>query len=395
MNKIFYIVLFSVLIFTSCEKSEESNPNTFIKYFGGVATETGYQVSETNDGYILIGSTESYGNGGKDMYVVKTDKKGNQKWFKTFGGPGDEEGRAVKVTPDGGYILLGDSIKRMDSIDLDMHLIKLSSMGMVEWKRVYGLNNANETGFAVENAPNGGYVLLGRIQRQNGDIDAVIVYTKNNGDEEVWSPKYRGGDINAQEMVGNSVVDAGDNFVFTMSTQQSQPTPLVVRYKYQEGSETGAFNYTNLGETTLLTGSDIKKIDPTTYVLTGKTTDNQIYVLKLQLTGLGVQKLLYKTYGGSGVEDVSSIVPLTEGGFALVGTTDSKGNGANDIYFLKLDADGNILSEKTFGGSSDDHGACVLQTSDNGFIISGTIGFGDNDKMMCLIKTDSNGNLEK
>lgn len=80
----------------------------FDNTFGGDSLDMGYSIQQTIDGgYIITGSTESYGSGDADVYLIKTDANGDSLWTKTFGGPGQDYGSSLQITSDGGYIITG------------------------------------------------------------------------------------------------------------------------------------------------------------------------------------------------------------------------------------------------------------------------------------------------
>ncbi len=124
---------------------------TFQKVYGVPASDTGHYVIQTTDGgYIIACTTTSIGEGGRDVYVVKTDAAGDIVWTKTFGGALDNEyGYCIQQTADGGYIVSGQGAFNGFSGEIDFYLIKLTATGDTSWTKTYG-GNGNENALAVK-----------------------------------------------------------------------------------------------------------------------------------------------------------------------------------------------------------------------------------------------------
>jgi hypothetical protein len=111
-----------------------TNPKTWFKTYGGSGFDIGTSIQPTNDGgYIVLGSTSSYGAGSRDLYLFKINSSGDLQWYKTYGGAGLDIGKTVRNTSDGGYIILGTMEFGIDPSNKDniIGLIKVDENGDV------------------------------------------------------------------------------------------------------------------------------------------------------------------------------------------------------------------------------------------------------------------------
>lgn len=156
-------------------KSNASGDTLWTRTFGGPRNDYGYSVKQTIDnGYIIAGYTNSFGAGGNDIYVVKTNSNGNILWSKTYGGAGNDIGQTIQLTTNGGYVISGYT----NSFGANHgYVLKVDSNGNVEWSKTIGTESAN----SVEQTIDGGYIFTGSIFSGTGDENVLLVKTDQMG----------------------------------------------------------------------------------------------------------------------------------------------------------------------------------------------------------------------
>lgn len=171
------------------------------KNFGGALWDEGYSVVQTSDGgYLLCGTTTSYGAGSYDIWLIKTDGNGNELWNRTIGGAGMDIPQDMKKTSDGGYIVGGYTYS-YGAGSADMWLIKTDSEGNTLWNRTFGDTSLDQC-YALQPTVDGGYILAGRqYLPSTGTTAAWLIKTDSDGYEE-WNRTFGGtGSESAQDVV--------------------------------------------------------------------------------------------------------------------------------------------------------------------------------------------------
>jgi predicted secreted protein len=162
------------------------------RIFGGFvssAGDGGLSVDQAKDGgYIATGYTRSFGAGGKDLWLIKTDSEGNEQWSKTFGGTKDDVGMSVLQAEDGGYIVAGRTASYGAGGD-DIWLLKVSSEGIEQWNTTFG-GSKDDVGFQVVELGDG-YALAGRTESASADERAILIKTDKVGRKQ-WERTYQG-----------------------------------------------------------------------------------------------------------------------------------------------------------------------------------------------------------
>jgi len=142
--------------------------------YGGDESEYGGSIDTTKDGgFILTGFTSSYGNGASDLWLVRTDYKGDTLWTKTFGGGNSEIGESGITIPEGGYVLCGGS-KSFGMGDWDIYIVKTDSSGNPVWSKNLG-GSYNDFANSVIRLQNGFYLLAGSTFSYEGGSDDIIL----------------------------------------------------------------------------------------------------------------------------------------------------------------------------------------------------------------------------
>ncbi|MEW5761188.1 MAG: hypothetical protein AB1779_10545, partial [Candidatus Thermoplasmatota archaeon] len=161
------------------------------KTFGGRNYDGGYSVQQTKDeGYIITGNTESYGAGDYDLWLIKIDCSGNEEWNRTFGGSNDDSGASIQQTEDGGYIVVG-STESYGAGDNDLWLIKTDAYGNEQWDKTFGRSDS-DYGESVQQTKDGGYVIVGNTySNDHYTTDTWLIKTDSSGNKQ-WDKKFGG-----------------------------------------------------------------------------------------------------------------------------------------------------------------------------------------------------------
>jgi hypothetical protein len=380
--RFFSICLVLNLIIGSTSFAED-DPITFKgKTYGGTDYEEGNYVLETDDGgYLLLGTTRSFGNGNVDIYLVKTDKNGDEKWHKTYGGDDYEEGRSIQKTDDGGYLILG-STKSFGAGSADIYLIKIDGKGNEKWKKTFGGEGA-EIGYSLERTKDGGHIIFG----------TYLIKLDKDGNE-VWRNHGETGIVHgfsAHQTADGGYILLGGAKMTSFGRRKLHLSKTDADGKLEEGWPRSVI---------MISGGNASSVIPLSdgsYMVIGGTAAltpgrRDIYIEKTDPKG---KKLWSKSFGGEKYDRGNSIQEISDNGFIILGNTQSSGAGEADVYLIKTSADGEVIWEKTFGGKNFDRGNFVRETSDGGFVIIGsTQSFGAGKSDMYLIKTDKDGNTE-
>jgi len=400
--KMFFITSWCFLSFLSCVRDDSiTQPSTatnsvvtdlgtvsFLKTFGGTLNESGRSIISTSDGgYAVAGFVQS--NDGDitdklddsyDYWILKFSPQGELQWNKTYGGTDNDRANSIIQTKDGGYAIIGSSFSidgdvsgNPDNLgNDDLWVLKLDASGTIMWEKTFGYIGSDK-GFSIIEALSGGYVITG-----------ILDVTASNGQGSTFlksnNTKHAGGDI--------WVIRLSDSGELLWS-------------KFYGGS------FTDTPEEIIETNDG--------YFIAGWTDSNDFDISNnigsydfwiIKINNLGILQW-EKNFGGSEIDELFGMVNSDDGNYVLAGSTRSadfdinENKGGADFWVLKMSSFGEIIWQKTYGGSSFDVSRAIKKTSDNGFVLVGSSRSQDGDLSLnkgqndaWVIKIDNNGALK-
>lgn len=295
-------------------------------------------------------------------------------WQKPLGGTKDDGGEDIQLTPDGGFITVGTAASGdFDGNTTPVHgmkdvfVVKYDAARELEWRKKFG-GSWDDFGTQIKPLAGGGYIVLGYTgSPNNGDVSGVHGNPVIAVPFDIWLLRLdNNGNLLWQKCLGGTGIDSAGSIEVT-----------------------GSGGFIISGNTTSNDGD-----------VSGNHGGGDVWIAELNATG---NILWQKCYGGSAKEGIGFIKPVPGGGYIFTASTrsvngDVTPNNPADIWLVRLDATGNILWQKCYGGSSPETPCNVLPLSD-GFVVGGTTSSGDwsinnfGGTDGWIFKTDLNGNL--
>ncbi|MDR2353255.1 MAG: T9SS C-terminal target domain-containing protein [Deltaproteobacteria bacterium] len=384
------------------------------KSFGGSEPDSASSITITSDGgYLIAGYSESNNGdatanrGNRDYWIVKIDALGNIQWQKSLGGSGWDYAHSSQQTFDGGYIIAGESKSNdgdvirnprsnencsIDNCNSDYWIVKLDSQGNIQWQKSLG-GSGEDIAKSIKTTSDGGYIIAGDSDSNDGDV------TGNHGKIDYWIVKLDShGNMLWQKSLGGSLWDYANAIKITLDggyiiAGDSSSNDGDVKgnhggrdYWIVKIDSQGEIKWQkSFGGRGLESARDIQQTFDSGFIIVGESSSNErdltvnkgnydAWIVKVDSLGtLQWQKSL----GGSEGDYAISCQISTDGGYMIVGYSESndgdiKDNyGKVDYWIVKLDSQGTLQWQQSFGGSDWDEPSSIQITSDGGYIIAG------------------------
>jgi hypothetical protein len=329
-------------------------------------------------------------NGGiHQKYLGLTDYTNG--WTKVFGGTGNDWAIGNNLqTSDGGYLISGYT-SSSGAGGRDGWLVKIDSVGNLEWNIAYG-GPLDDSFSDMIKTKDGGYVLAGNSMSFGaGNYDFWLVKVNATGSMQ-WNQTYGGSAYD----YSYAVIQTGDGgYAIVGETNSTGAGSLDFWFVKTNANGNMQWNKT-YGGTGSDTGVALVQNSDIGYAVIGRTASfgaggNDIWLIKTDVTG---NILWNKTFGGTGNEAGNALVQTSDGGYAIFGPTSSfAAGGGQDAWLIKTDASGTMLWNKTYGGTGNEYAIYLIQTSEGGYALAGAQNsFGVGGPDLFLTKTDASGN---
>lgn len=357
-RKKFVLIFTALIFFGSISLGMAQAPSIeWQRTYGGTGPDSAFEINSTTDGgYFIVGDSNTPNNGDvtgnhgfHDFWVVKTDDMGAIQWQKSLGGSDQDYAQSGSQTSDGGYIVAGYSGSNDGDVSgnngtIDVWVVKLDGSGNIQWQNALE-GTDHDYAREVRQTTDGGYIVVGFTYSTNGDV------TGNHGDFDYWVIKLdASGNLQWQKALGGTFGDEGD------SIQQTADGGYIV----------AGHSFSSDGD-----------------VASGNQGLRDFWVVKLDSSGNIEWE---NSMGGSATDYARSVIQTGDGGYLIGGETSSNDGdvtghqGVGDYWVVKLNSSGVMEWQKTLGGSLDDEGNAVKQTNDGGYLVAGRSGSVDGDK---------------
>lgn len=351
----------------------------------------------TEDWIIITGPFLSPREAAQNLLFM-VDQNGNVIWEKGIESERDLVVMPIQQTMDDGFIVVG---LIQGETDENICLIKFDQSGNKIWESCFGETIiAPEIGLgslpvSVQQTQDGGFIIVGKIYPANTKYpNVLLVKTDSSGNVE-WENSF--GESNIHNSASKVLQTSDGEFIFAGQTWPMNFSSFKA-WIIKTDSEGNTIWEKTFGESGHNTGvNSIQQTDDGGFIFTGSMYPNganyaDVWLVKLDKEG---HIEWQQSYGGERNDSGTGVYQISDGGYILLGNTYSFGAGDSDIWLIRTDENGNLVWDKTFGDDLFNESIAFQQSSDGGFVLLGfSIDISTEQGWSELIKTDMDGNIQ-
>ncbi|MGA1794019.1 MAG: hypothetical protein ACMUHM_08715, partial [Thermoplasmatota archaeon] len=319
--------------------------------FGGPKWDNGADVLETSNGdLVIVGTTTSFQSQDRDIWLVRTDSSGIEKWNRSYDIGDDDFGSAITETASGDFVICGGE---QDETSTDMLIMSVSSSGIESWNESFG-DDTEQVGRDVIQVSDGNLIVIGDSEPFNG-MEAVTIWKVDTSGKEVWNMTYSAS-IQRQWAHGYKIAEitGGDLILFGLKeTMPGSGLEFLLMRAASSGKAMWTYTYMATGNTNPYSMT----VNQTGVTMVGSTTSSstageEVYIVRTDLSG---NKKWDAYYGGPQI-DIGAEVLQSPYGLYLFGHSTSWGPGPQGVFLLNLTHDGGgsrglFVSRNVLGGA--------------------------------------------
>ncbi len=346
-------------------KMDSLGNKEFDKRYGGSGKDVCHKVIQNNDGYLLIGETNSPVSGDKtqdhiggdhDIWLIQIRPDGTKVWDKTFGGKGNDQAFNAAIADNGQSYIIGahsDSPAGGDKTDacrgaLDLWILKIDRNGNKIWDKTLGGNDRDEYPTSLSTTQDGNFLIgCGSLSDASGERTEGLRGPRNANNKDVWVIKFNtSGSKIWDKVYGGSGLDE----IFDIQELLDASIVLGCNSKSEIGFDKTAEHFGD---------------------------DYDFWVIKIDANG---NKLWDKTFGGLDADLLVSMDQNKTGYILLAGQSRSKEGGNKtdslrgdfDFWLVYIDEKGNKIWDKNFGGKNNDAAFELVKFKDGAYLLCGS-----------------------
>lgn len=318
-----------------------SQSTSFVKAMGGSSDDYATKVVQLTSGdYYILSNTESYGVGGSDIMVTRTNGLGDIIWSYAFGTSGNEVATSMKLASDGGILVTGYSDNIATNADAAF-IMKLTSSGSVTWNKTL-VSDSTMRAYDVVESRFGGYFVTGYVYQDSLD-DNIFVTSMSTSGNFFWTYTYGG----IKKDHGYSITEDG------------------------------------IGRL-LIAGSTMNDS-----VVTGGTGDKDIQLIRMRTNG----NVIWSNNYGTNSADAATHVKVSNNYIYLTGYTEDGFLGGENMFMCRLDTSGSVQSSGVYGTNGDDRGYSLQFPSSSLITLVGNVQGITSDGDIAVLTLNNSGSI--
>ncbi|MCH2044067.1 MAG: hypothetical protein MK212_07975 [Saprospiraceae bacterium] len=378
-----FTIISSIVFIPACKKeqTETSVPSAFQKSIGGTSDDLANSIIIKDAMLYIFGQSKSFDDPNGDHYLLKLDIDGNLIFDKTYGGNLTEEGKKIIPTQDGNFILIG-STESSGNGQKDIHVLKIDTEGTVLWEKTFG-GALDDTPADIIEMSNSEFCIAATTESfGNGARDIYLIWIDQSGNL-IREVTYGGSDIDGSsdllEIENNQLILYGytRNFgatsrdFYLMKLTSTGDSIWSRRYGADGYEESQGFAQTPSGG--FLMSGHSSSADP----------NHDLYAIEVDADG---NPLWDNHYGGAMHDGGQALLINSDGNYVFIARSMSFGNNSRSIYMVISDPLGNLISEEVIGGSLNDWGEDIIEYDGFYYIVGHSNSFRDGDNDIYLVK---------